>query len=281
MIIVKNDLELKLLLQNLRSNGHTVGFVPTMGALHQGHIALLTAAKSAYDLSVVSIFINPTQFNNLEDLKKYPVSTSSDIDLLELNGCDVVYLPSRETIYPNEAVISTDFKIGHLEHILEGKFRPGHYHGVVQVVNILLKTVQPDALFLGAKDYQQCAVLTKFAAEKFKDLVVTKIETERAKSGLALSSRNARLSKSELLKAPAIYKSLVEIKNRLTPGDVSEFIAHAKQSMIASGLDPEYLVIADALTLEELKIWDGRTKIVALVAAQLGSVRLIDNLELN
>ena len=281
MIIIKTSSKLRAYLSNARTESKTIGFVPTMGALHQGHIQLLLESKKSCELSVVSIYVNPTQFNNKEDLVKYPVTTDADINLLEKNGCDVLYLPSNAEIYPSNGTSELDYNIGTLEHILEGEFRPGHYKGVVQVVNILLETVLPQYLFLGAKDFQQCAVLIQFAAKHFPATKVVKVPTVRASSGLALSSRNKRLSSSELNTAPAIFNCLSAIKENINSKTIEELVNQAKKTLSENGLQPEYIVIADANTLESVTTWDGKSKLLALIAAHLGTVRLIDNMELN
>ena len=281
MIIFKLDEQIKKYIEKLKDAGKSIGFVPTMGALHEGHIQLVKEAVRNCDICVVSIFINPTQFNVKEDLTNYPITTSEDINLLEKNGCHILYLPTEEVIYPSNGVSSISHHIGPMEHLLEGVFRPGHYKGVVQVVNILLETISPNILFLGAKDYQQCRVLTQFVAMNFSNIKVEIVPTVRAESGLALSSRNRRLSAAELIIAPIIYKSLLNIKKQLKPGDLSPLEKEATSTLIKNGLQPEYVVIADATNLEKIKNWNGTTKLVALIAAKLGAVRLIDNLELN
>lgn len=281
MIIFKTKTGLESHVSVVRNASKKIGFVPTMGALHQGHIQLLLESKQRCDLSVASIYVNPTQFNNKEDLIKYPVTTEADIDLLEKNGCDVLYLPSNDEIYPQKNESEIDHHIGRIEHILEGEFRPGHYKGVVEVVNILLSTVLPQVLFLGAKDYQQCAVLTPFVAKYFPDTEVVKVPTVRAVSGLALSSRNKRLSPAELEIAPIIFECLNTIKENLRKKSIEELINQARERLALNGLQPEYLVIADAENLETVTAWDKKSKIVALIAVHLGAVRLIDNVELN
>lgn len=281
MIIFKTKIQLQAHLRSARNESKSVGFVPTMGALHQGHIQLLIESKQCCDLNVVSIYVNPTQFNNKEDLIKYPITTEADIDLLEKNGCDVLYLPSNDEIYPYDNKKEIDYNIGRLEHILEGEFRPGHYKGVVQVVNILLETVLPNYLFLGAKDYQQCAVLTQFAAKHFPATLIVKVPTVRATSGLALSSRNKRLSAAELETAPVIFDCLSTIKENIQLKSIAELIKQTKETLSNNGLQPEYVEVADAVSLESITDWDNKSKLVALIAAHLGSVRLIDNMELN
>ena len=281
MIIFKLDEQIKKYIEKLKDAGKSIGFVPTMGALHEGHIQLVKEAVRNCDICVVSIFINSTQFNVKEDLTNYPITTSEDINLLEKNGCHILYLPTEEIIYPSNGSNSISHHIGPMEHLLEGVFRPGHYKGVVQVVNILLETISPNNLFLGAKDYQQCRVLTQFVGMNFSHIKVEIVPTVRAESGLALSSRNRRLSAAELTIAPIIYKSLLNIKKQLKQGDLSPLEKEATSTLIKNGLQPEYVVIADATNLEKIKNWNGTTKFVELIAAKLGAVRLIDNLELN
>ena len=277
MIIVRNK---ESLLQWRGTITGGIGFVPTMGALHAGHMSLVAECRSRYNFCVVSIFVNPTQFNNKEDFDKYPNPVEADIDLLEQAGCDCLFLPEVSTIYP-EGTTRQDFPIGKLEHLLEGEFRPGHYQGVVQVVEILLDLVQPQGIFLGAKDYQQCMVLSLLINQRFPGTTIHISPTIRESSGLAMSSRNTRLSASDREQAVMIYKVLSEIKANISAGNIQPLIKNQERRLREGGFIPDYVSVADASTLEAVNNWDGKQKLVALVAAYLNEVRLIDNMELN
>lgn len=283
MIIIKRPLSLQDLLDNKRSGQKKIGFVPTMGALHRGHISLVEAAKKQNDIVACSIFVNPTQFNDPEDLKKYPVTTEADILMFEAAGCDLLFIPSVNDIYPEGMSGFKQYDLGYLEMVLEGKYRPGHFQGVCQVVHRLLEIVMPDNLYLGQKDYQQCMVIKKLVgliglAERIK---VRICPTVREIDGLAMSSRNTRLSADEWQKATTISASLRYIKENIREKGLPESIEHAKRMLIQNGFKIDYLEAADAGSLQITKNWDGRQKIVVLAAAFLGNIRLIDNLEIN
>lgn len=283
MIIFKRPGDLHNFLENKRSGQKKIGFAPTMGALHAGHLSLVTEAKKQNDLVVCSIFINPTQFNDPEDFKKYPVTIEKDILLYEASGCDVVFMPLVEDMYPSGTKELTRYDLGFLESVLEGKFRPGHFQGVCQVMHRLLEIVLPDNLYLGQKDYQQCMVIRKLIEligleDKIK---VNICPTLREKDGLAMSSRNARLLPDERIKAAAIFSSLGYIKANLKQGSTKKIKDEAKQMLSQKGFRTDYIDIADANTLELVDHWDGKQKIVALAAAFINNVRLIDNMGIN
>ena len=283
MIIFKRPGDLHNFLENKRSAQKKIGFAPTMGALHAGHLSLVTEAKKQNDLVVCSIFINPTQFNDPEDFKKYPVTIEKDILLYEASGCDVVFMPLVEDMYPPGTKELTRYDLGFLETVLEGKFRPGHFQGVCQVMHRLLEIVLPDNLYLGQKDYQQCMVIRKLIEligleDKIK---VNICPTLREKDGLAMSSRNARLLPDERIKAAAIFSSLGYIKANLKQGSTKKIKDEAKQMLSQKGFRTDYIDIADANTLELVDHWDGKQKIVALAAAFINNVRLIDNMGIN
>lgn len=283
MILFKRSSELRQYLDEQRKSGKKTGFVPTMGALHDGHISLLNASKQENDLSAVSIFVNPTQFNDPKDFEKYPITIEKDISLLEAAGCDILFLPSVEEIYPAGQMLKKKYELGYLEGLLEGKFRPGHFQGVCQVVHRLLEIVLPDNLYMGQKDYQQCMVVKKLLELTGLDQTIAlKISpTLREQSGLAMSSRNMRLSETERSGAVAIYKTLNLIRTTITPGDTGPLKQQAINDLTMQGFRVDYVEIADAGTLEPVSNWDGKLALVALVAAFLGEVRLIDNLLLN
>ncbi|MEO8174918.1 MAG: pantoate--beta-alanine ligase [Sediminibacterium sp.] len=282
MILFKTIAGLRIHLDNKRNSGASVGFVPTMGALHDGHLSLVEHSKKNSRITVCSIFVNPTQFNDPADFAKYPVTLDKDLLLLEKAGCDIVFLPSVTEIYPAGTTPARQFDLGYLETILEGKYRPGHFQGVCQVVYRLLEIVQPTTLFLGRKDYQQCMVIRRLIELAGWNIELDIIPTLREVSGLALSSRNLRLSEKDRRSAAVIYQALSYIKEHLAVGDVMNLVTAAEQMILAAGFDKtDYVSIADADTLENITEWNGETKLVALVAAFIGGVRLIDNRLLN
>ena len=251
-----------------------------MGALHQGHISLLKKSKQVAGITVCSIFVNPTQFNNQQDFEKYPVTIETDIYLLEKNGCDILFIPGVNEIYPNGTFEQTPFNLGYLETILEGKYRPGHFQGVCQVVNRLLEIVTPKYLLVGQKDYQQCLVLTKLLAliNSAVELIICPICRE--KDGLAMSSRNLRLDKDERAMAPAIYEILLFIQQHIKQGNLKYLKKIAVNFLEQKGFKVDYIEIADADDLRPVDEWDGGEQLIVLVAAYLNDVRLIDNLKL-
>jgi pantoate--beta-alanine ligase len=283
MIIFKKPAELGRFLEKEKSKHKKIGFVPTMGALHEGHLSLIRTSKSKNDLTVCSIFINPTQFNDPEDFKKYPVTIEKDIQLLEAAGCDLLFLPSVESVYPNGTGKLTHYDLGRLENLLEGKYRPGHFQGVCNVVHQLLDIVMPHQLFLGQKDYQQCMVIHRLLEltghQKKTELIIC--PTLREKNGLAMSSRNMRLTADEREKAACIAASLNFIKSNIKPGNQQLLLAEATDFLEKEKLKTDYVAIADASTIQPVTDWDGKQKLVALIAAFMGPVRLIDNMILN
>jgi pantoate--beta-alanine ligase len=281
MVLFKKAADITNFLTKSREKGVLISFVPTMGALHAGHISLLGSAKKEGYLSVCSIFVNPTQFNDSKDFDKYPVTLEKDIDMLEKAGCDVVFLPSVSEMYPNGIKKVDSYELGYLETVLEGSFRPGHFQGVCQVVNRLLNIIPADELVLGQKDYQQCMVIRKMITLKNLPVKTIICPTLREAGGLAMSSRNMRLSAGDRLKAVKISEALDFIKNNIRPGNIEGLLKDAVQKLTDEGFKVDYIAIANADTLELLKSWDGKTPVVALAAAYLGDVRLIDNMVLN
>jgi pantoate--beta-alanine ligase len=278
MILFKEAIALSGYLEKQRKKGISIGFVPTMGALHQGHITLITASKKNTDLTVCSIFINPTQFNDLSDFKKYPVTIENDLKMLYEADADVVFLPEVGEIYPGGLDQVRTYSLGHLETILEGKYRPGHFQGVCQVVHRLLEIVSPEMLFMGQKDYQQCMVVQHLINIYSIPAQLVKCSTIREDSGLAMSSRNLRLSDTEREKAAEIYRTLQYVEKSIRPGNLSDIKGKAIKRLTDAGFRVDYLEICDARNLNIIDSWDGISPIVALTAAFLGDVRLIDNL---
>jgi len=283
MRIFKKPEALSDILEKKRKEKHQIGFVPTMGALHAGHLSLVYEAKKQNKIVVCSIFVNPTQFNDPEDFKKYPITLEKDILMFEEAGCDILFIPSVQDIYPNGTGHLKYYDLGFLETVFEGKFRPGHFQGVCQVVHRLLEIVLPDNLYLGQKDYQQCMVIKKLIELiGLKDkLTVNICPTLREEDGLAMSSRNTRLAPDDRRKAATISAALQFIKENLKPGDTKRIIDEAKQMLLQKEFKIDYVEIADADTLELVENWNGKGKAVALTAAFLNNVRLIDNMVIN
>ncbi|MFT3678809.1 MAG: pantoate--beta-alanine ligase [Ferruginibacter sp.] len=280
MIICKTRNDINTILGKMRTKGKTTGFVPTMGALHQGHISLINTAKKQCAIVVSSIFVNPTQFNDPKDFEKYPVTLEKDIEMLEAAGCDVLFLPAVNEMYPDGLGQKEFYDLGFLETILEGKFRPGHFQGVCQVVERLFRIVNADYSFFGQKDYQQCMVIKKLVELKQLETTIVICPTQRETNGLAMSSRNMRLSEQERSQATVIYQTMTWIKDKIKNGeeDLSLIKEDSRQTLISKGFKPDYVEIANADTLEALDKPMTGIPIVILIAAFLGDVRLIDNM---
>ena len=283
MILLKRSNDLSNYLDSQRKQGKKVDFAPTMGALHPGHLSLITNAKTNDSLCVCSIFVNPTQFNDAADFKKYPVTIENDILLLESAGCDLLFLPSIEEIYPGGAKATRHYDLGYLETVLEGKYRPGHFQGVCMVVHRLLELIKPDRLHIGQKDYQQCMVIKTLVHLVGLESKITVVisPTLREPDGLAMSSRNARLTGKDRKKAAKIFETLQYIQNEIKPGNLDVLKKHAVRHLTSSEFKVDYVEIADAETLHIMDQWDGKQKLVALAAGFLNGVRLIDNILLS
>jgi len=275
MIIFKNSKDLKKYFENIHDS---VGFVPTMGALHAGHLSLLKKCREVCKISVCSIFVNPTQFNNPDDFKKYPKTIEKDVLLLEENHCDILFLPDENEIYPDEQSRKKHFDLGYLETILEGKFRPGHFQGVCLVVEKLLHIVDPDFLFLGQKDFQQCMVIKRLIELMNKNIKLVICPILREDNGLAMSSRNLRLNSSERETASELHHTLLSIKQDLTSDNFLALKNKAIQHLQKIGFKVEYLDLAKEQSLELVSHFKEGDHLVLLIAAFLGDVRLIDNL---
>lgn len=277
MIIFKKRIDISNYIVNYKKTSGKIGFIPTMGALHKGHISLIEASKKTDTLTICSIFVNPTQFNNTADFEKYPVTIEKDIDLLEKVGCNVLFLPSVEEIYPADSSTTLPYEIGFIETVLDGKYRPGHFQGVCNVVQRLLDIVQPNTIYLGQKDYQQCMVIKKLTELIQSPTQIIVCPTLRESDGLAMSSRNMRLTSVERIKAIRISEVLLFIKQEIKPGNLQDLKQRCINYLTNEGYNVDYVEIADATNLTLLQNWDGKTKLVALVAAFLNEVRLIDN----
>jgi pantoate--beta-alanine ligase len=280
MIIFKKQQDLRQYLTEQTRNGKVIALVPTMGALHAGHRSLIEKAKESGALVVCSIFINPTQFNDKADFDKYPVSGDADIALLIDAKCDVVFTPSVEEVYPGGSDNISSYDFGALDNIFEGEKRPGHFKGVGQVVGRLLDIVNPQLLYMGQKDYQQCMVIKELLKQTGKDEKIQMIisPTVREADGLAMSSRNTRLTEPQRALAAILYQCLVSIQAKKTSGDFKMVQKQCLDLLSQKGVMPEYVELADASDLTPLDNYDNSRQMVALIAAKLGEVRLIDNL---
>lgn len=280
MFIVKTTDDISGYIQKQKANKLLVGFVPTMGALHKGHLSLIAASKNKNDITVCSVFINPTQFNNADDLKHYPVAIERDIEQLISEGCDLLFLPTLEQVYP-PGYQPRAYDLGTIENVLEGKYRPGHFQGVCQVVDRLISVLQPDALYLGQKDFQQCAVIKKLMAllDKQEDITVDVCPTVREEDGLAMSSRNLRLTAEQRKSATTIFRVLNYIKENINVHSLERLIADATNTLEQNNFVVDYVEIADPETLQSMN--ELRRPFVILIAATIGNIRLIDNLLVN
>lgn len=280
MIIFKQAKQLTEHLEQQRKSDKKTGFVPTMGALHKGHLSLIEASKPANGLTVCSIFVNPTQFNNPEDFKHYPITIEKDIEQLLTAGCDILFLPPVEEIYP-PGHEKKQFDLGAIENRLEGFYRPGHFQGVCEVVDRMLEIIHPDNLYMGQKDFQQCMVVKKLLELTGKDkrIHLNIIPTMREADGLAMSSRNLRLNSQEKNTATAIYKALEFIKANFHSQPFDQLKQSAKAHLEAKGFVVDYVEIANRNDLAPAI--NSSEPCVALIAATLGQIRLIDNLLLN
>jgi pantoate--beta-alanine ligase len=253
-----------------------IGFVPTMGALHAGHVSLIKRAKETCDIVVVSIFVNPTQFNNPDDLKHYPRTFEKDRDLLAEAGCDAIFFPSVDEMYPTVHKDSWDF--GLLSNTLEGDFRQGHFDGVLTVVKKLFEIVLPDEAYFGEKDFQQLSLIRKMAEHEKLTVHVIGSPLIREENGLAMSSRNMRLSEDEKQQAIVISKALYAMRDSGRMKTPQEVITLGKSMMEEAGIEVEYLSIVEADTFVPVEQWERVQRPIALVAAYVGRVRLIDNM---
>ena len=281
MIIFKHPKDLQSYIQTGAIDPNSIGFVPTMGALHKGHISLIQTARVENSLVVASIFVNPTQFTDQLDFEKYPSTIESDILKLENSGCDILFLPTVADIYPNGITANQQYNLGHLDTILEGKYRPGHFQGVCQIVHLLLQIISPGKLYLGQKDYQQCLVIKKMISLLHIGTSVIICPTQREPDGLAMSSRNVRLTSIEREKATYIFKMLNYINENSKAEDLEKLEQIVQNKLTEQGFKVEYVAIADQLTLENIQYRDKPSTPVALIAAYINQVRLIDNLILN
>ncbi|MFY9162125.1 MAG: pantoate--beta-alanine ligase [Paludibacteraceae bacterium] len=280
MVVVKSVNELKKQVGRLRDEHKSIGFVPTMGALHQGHLQLVSRCVAENDACVVSLFINPTQFNDKNDFNRYPRTLENDITLLASVGCAIVFAPSAEEMYtPSEMETVFDFDFGGLDEVMEGIFRPGHFNGVVQVVSKLFSLVTPDKAYFGEKDFQQLAIIRRMVQVMIFPIEIVGCPIVREKSGLALSSRNALLSEQERTTAAVIYRTLSESKQLMHEKTVAETKAWVIDRLNAiDGLKVEYYEIVNGNSLQSITDWSDADYVVGCVTVYCGKVRLIDNI---
>jgi pantoate--beta-alanine ligase len=281
---IEKSAELNKISKEIRSvKNQTIGFVPTMGALHEGHLSLIRTSKERTNFTIASIFVNPTQFNNQEDFTLYPRQFERDIELLAASGCDLVFLPTPEEIYPEGTTGLLHYDLGYLETIMEGQHRPGHFQGVCQVVHRLLSIVEPGCLFLGEKDWQQCKVIEHLlritGLNSEIELIIC--PTLRENDGLAMSSRNLRLTPEQRAVAPFLFKVLSTLKASFGKVDYQKLKATLLQDLKQKGFETDYLELVNSDTLHILENWNAHMATTACIAATIGKVRLIDNMRLS
>lgn len=261
-----------------RKQGLSIGFVPTMGALHEGHLSLIHQARKKNDIVVCSVFVNPTQFNNAGDLAKYPRTLKKDGQMLKSAGCHVLFAPSVDEIYPPGLDTEVHFSFKGLDKMMEGKFRPGHFKGMAQVVKRLLDLVQPDDLYMGQKDFQQFTIVAHMIKTLKMSIKLVVCPIKREKHGLAMSSRNERLSADLRQRADIIYKTLKAAKTKLKTMNVREVEKWAMKKMEIPDFKPEYFAIVDGHSLKPIDNPELHDYVVACTATWAGDVRLIDNM---
>ena len=277
MQVVKHINELRLVVNDKRKEGLSIGFVPTMGALHQGHLSLVEQAGKQTGFVVVSIFVNPTQFNDKGDLERYPRNLQKDIDLLDQSSCGLIFAPEAEEIYPEPDTRQFDF--GVLEQVMEGKFRPGHFNGVAQVVSTLFEIVQPDKAFFGQKDFQQLAIIQEMVRKLNLPVEVISCPIIRENDGLAMSSRNMLLDPEQRANAAHISATLFAALHKTKQLSVDELCKWVIDRINKNQfLNSEYFEIVNTKTLLPVKSWEDPCQKVGCVAVQCGKIRLIDNI---
>lgn len=280
MIIIETAKQLQNAIEDLNRAGKKVGFVPTMGALHLGHISLVNQAKKDVDIVVVSLFVNPTQFNNPDDLKRYPRTLEKDIELLKAANCDIVFYPSVDEIYPKPDTRIFDF--GHLDKCMEGRFRPGHFNGVAQVVSKLFDLVPAQNAYFGEKDFQQLAIIREMTKMLKYSINIIGCPIIREVDGLAMSSRNMLLSPEHRKIVPIIAKSLFDSLKFAQSNSVADTIKNVIDNIEhGNDLKVEYFEICDGLTLKDITDWKDTRYAVGCIAVYAGKIRLIDNITYN
>lgn len=265
-------------ISRLKKSGHTIGFVPTMGALHDGHLSLVSQARNSAGITVASIFVNPKQFNDPEDLRRYPRTPEKDAGMLEKAGCDILFMPDEKEMYPPD--FHLDYKVGYLDELMEGKHRKGHFQGVVTVVYRLFMIVQPDMAFFGEKDYQQYVIIRKMAEDLHLPVQVIPCPIIREPDGLAMSSRNQLLTPEHRAHAPLIARTMLGAREKmrtLSPEQLKQWVAESINQ--DPYLELEYFEVVDSGTLLPVNTWNEKNSLIACIAVWAGKIRLIDNLK--
>jgi len=278
MFLFKKVADLQQYLHNKRKEGQLIGFAPTMGALHEGHLSLIRASKEQCDITVCSIFVNPTQFNDPGDLDKYPRTIAADIDLLTTVDTDVLFLPAADEVYPAGLDTTLELDFGDLAKVMEGAFRPGHFDGMAQVVWRLLDIVQPHRLFMGQKDFQQLTIVRDMLKQMQADIELIMCPIVREEDGLAMSSRNVLLTPEHRAIVSIIQETLQAGKEMIAKKSPQEIKAWAMEKLQQPGFKPEYFEIVDGISLQAIDKFEDSNFLVACVAVWVGKARLIDNL---
>ena len=282
MQIIRSVAELKSAIENFKKQGKTVGLVPTMGALHDGHASLVSKCRKENEVAVVSVFVNPTQFNNKTDLATYPRDEKKDAELLESLGVDIMFAPQPEDVYSEKEMSQTfDFDFQGLDKVMEGLQRPGHFNGVVQIVSKLFTFVTPDKAYFGEKDFQQVAIIKLMVRTMGFNIEIVQCPIVREESGLARSSRNQLLSEAERKNAANIFRVLKESVNFVpskSPADLTQWVIDNINA--CDGLQVEYYEVVNGDTLQKINGWDDAGYVVGCVTVHCGKVRLIDNIRL-
>jgi len=279
MYVFRSVSDLQSYLATERVNKRTLGFIPTMGALHDGHLSLIDHSLAENQLTLCSIFVNPTQFNEASDLEKYPRTPGKDLEKLALTGCEIVFLPTADEIYPDGDKLTTSFDFNGLDIMMEGARRPGHFAGMAQVVKRFLDIVKPDYLYMGQKDYQQQLIVRQMINSFELPIKMRTVKTIRESDGLAMSSRNTLLPKNIREKANIIFETLSEAKRRIAkkenPATIEQW---ALNNLTQLNFKPEYFNIVNGQNLQSIKSAKEAALLVACTAVQAGDVRLIDNM---
>lgn len=282
MIVCTSREEISNAVEQIRKQGRSLGFIPTMGALHQGHISLVKKSIADNDCTAVSVFVNPTQFNNPNDLKTYPRTVDADIALLEATGADIAFIPSVETMYPEGLEnVTESYDFGAIGAVMEGAARPGHFNGVGIVVHRLFDLVKPDRAYFGMKDFQQIAIIREMVRQRNINIEIIPCPIVREADGLALSSRNTRLNEEQRKQAVQISQTLfkaAELTNKYSLPELKSFVINTVNSVPL--LDVEYFEIVDGYTMQPVNSWNEATWIVGCITVNVGDVRLIDNITL-
>ncbi len=279
MKVFEKTSETTAFLEEQKNSGKTIGFVPTMGALHEGHLDLMRKAKAENDLLVVSVFVNPIQFNNQADLKKYPRNLEKDMQLLETVNCDILFAPTVKEMYPEP--VNKEYDFGKLGDVMEGANRPGHFNGVAIVVKKLFDITIPHRAYFGEKDFQQLAIIKKLVVMEKMDIEIIPCPIVRETDGLAMSSRNQRLTTEQRKNAPFIYKTLQQAQKMTASHEVSNVKRWVENEFRSNrAFDLEYFEISDGTELQPVSTWQEADSTMGFVVSKMGNVRLIDNIRL-